>query len=350
MIKEHPLKKTRVVIADDSPTAIDIIESICRTDRDIEVVGRAVNGQEVIRLAETVKPDLITMDIHMPVMNGLDAIRHIMAYQPTPILVITSHTDANTAFQSLSIGALDVMDKPQLECQDVRKHEELLRKIKLLAQVKVVTHMSGRRAVRTGARPSRDFQKVVGVVASTGGPRALADILGSLNRPLDAPVLVVQHLADGFSDGLVEWLNGISPMRVVSAVHGDTITPGTVHIAPTGRHMEIDAQFRIVLADREPYLGQKPSGNLLLHALAKNAGRKAVGVVLTGMGNDGAEGLHAVADAGGITMVQDELSSIIYGMPRAALDLDARHRILPLDRMADEFTTVCSPSGVSGLV
>lgn len=329
--------KVRVLIADDSPTALDIIDTILCSDPDIEVVGKARNGREVIQMAETLRPDVITLDINMPVMNGLDAIRHIMAYRPTPILVITSSTDANIAFQSLSVGALEVLEKPELEeSYTSKKYEEFTRKIKLIARVKVVTHISGRtpRKKTPGRKPV--LQKIIGIVCSTGGPRALATIFGRLPKNLSAPILVVQHISEGFTFGLVEWLQDVSPLKVKIAEADEPVEKGTVYVADSGKHLAITREFSIDLSDTEPSNGQKPSGNILFESMARCAGANSIGVILTGMGRDGADGLKEIRNAGGKTIAQNEATSLIFGMPKAAIDLDAAEWVLPLDRIADE--------------
>ncbi|HNI12085.1 MAG TPA: chemotaxis protein CheB, partial [bacterium] len=244
------MSQIRVLIADDSPTAVDIIATILETDDDIRIVGKAVNGREAVAMAETLRPDVITVDIQMPIMNGLDAIKQIMAHYPTPILVITSSTDASIAFQALSFGALEVVEKPSLELDfHARKYEEFIRKVKLIARVKVITHISGKMVDVKTVSDTSDFLLVIGIVASTGGPRALASILGSLPKNLSAPVLVVQHIADGFTDGLIQWLADVSPLRVKSAEQGESLARGTVYIAPNGKHLEIGAQNKIVLSE-----------------------------------------------------------------------------------------------------
>lgn len=333
------MSQIRVLIADDSPTAVDIIATILETDEDIRIVGKAVNGREAVAMAETLRPDVITVDIQMPIMNGLDAIKQIMAHYPTPILVITSSTDASIAFQALSFGALEVVEKPSLELDfHARKYEEFIRKVKLIARVKVITHISGKMVDVKTVSDTSDFLRVIGIVASTGGPRALASILGSLPKNLSAPVLVVQHIADGFTDGLIQWLADVSPLRVKSAEQGEALARGTVYIAPNGKHLEIGAQNKIVLSEKEDVSGHKPSGSVLLRSLATHAKRHAVGVLLTGMGRDGADGMLAIKQNGGHTIVQDEATSLIFGMPKAAIDIGAAEIVLPVERIAEQIT------------
>lgn len=330
----NPIK---VLIADDSPVAVDIIETILDADPEITVIGRASNGRDAIEKVSALRPDVITIDINMPVMNGLEAIRHIMAYYPTPILVITSTSDANTAFQSLSYGALEVVEKPELESSLQNPASvDLIKKIKLISKVKVVTHLSGKHMPSSAIDTMPSIHSVIGIVASTGGPRALATLLSQLPKNLAAPIMIVQHIAEGFAPGLVDWLSDVSPLAVRLAAHDTIIENGYVYIANTGSHIELSDHYRIRQNDQPAVEGQRPSGNLLLESLARVAGRNAVGVVLTGMGNDGARGIQAVFRAGGKTIAQDETSSLIFGMPKSAIDLGAVHYTLPLTQIAEQ--------------
>ncbi len=325
----------RVVIADDSPTAIHIIESILKKDPDIQIVGRAVNGKEAVAFAESLKPDVMTVDIHMPVMDGLEAIRLIMANNPLPILVVTSNQDASIAFKSLSYGALEVVEKPKLETQfHNQTFEEFTRKIKMLARVKVITHISGRTREISETREIRKIDNVVGIVASTGGPRALALVLSELPAKLNAAVLIVQHIAEGFTEGLVDWLSDVSPLKVKMARAGEDIQSGTVYVAPHGWHLEIDAGLRTLLTADDAPGGHRPSGNVLFNSMARNLGARACGVILTGMGRDGAEGLLQIKIKGGMTAAQDEASSLIYGMPKAAVENAAAQQVLSIEKIS----------------
>ncbi len=331
------MSKVRVLIADDSPTALDIIEAILQTDPDIQVVGRATNGRETVEMAAALKPHVITIDIHMPVMNGLEAIRRIMAYHPTPILVITSSMDANIAFQSLSVGALEVLEKPELEVlSNFKRYDEFNRKIKLISKVRVVTHLAGRHVPAPADDQPPAVTQTVGIVASTGGPRALASLLSQLPKNLAASVLIVQHIAEGFVQGLVEWLDDVSPLNVHLARPDVAMESGHVYIADTGCHLEVSETFRLILSDRPADEGQRPSGNLLLESLARVSRHHTVGVVLTGMGHDGARGLKAILNAGGHTIAQDEATSLIFGMPKEAIERGAAEQVLPLDAIAPE--------------
>ena len=331
------MSQVRVLIADDSPMAQSVIRTVLESDPDIRVVGTAGNGMEAVSLSSELRPDVITMDINMPHMNGFEAIQKIMASHPTPILVITSSREAGTAFKSLSFGALEVMEKPQLEADfQASNFEDFNRRIKMISRVKVVTHLSGKnRRIELSVQKPR-MSRMVAIVSSTGGPRALAAILGLLPSTLAAPVLIVQHMADGFMEGLVSWLQGISPLRVKMAEDNERLTDGTVYVAPSGRHLTVDVRLRLCLSPGNASDGHCPSGNVLLESLAHTAGSRCMGILLTGMGSDGASGLQALRASGGRALVQDEQSCLIYGMPKAAIENGAAEQALPLDGLAGE--------------
>jgi len=320
----------RVLIADDSPTMRETISAICAADPLISIVGHARDGLEAVQLARTLRPDVITMDVRMPKLDGLSAVRAIMADAPTRIIVVCSPigaVDDDLPFQAIQAGALELLAKPRgLERADFDR--KLIEAIRLMAAVPVV----GRRHSRANeARPPR--VDAIGLVASTGGPPALATILGGLPRELAAPVLVAQHMAPGFSSGLVRWLSAVTPLPIVQ-VEGPVVPlVGHVYMPRDEHHLEIDRDG--VLQVRRSTGGHTPSGNRLLHSLAEAYGDKAAGVVLTGMGEDGAAGLLSIKRRGGLTIAQDEPSSIVFGMPRAAMTIGAVRDTTPLSRIAD---------------
>jgi len=353
----------------------------------IRVVGTAGDGRAAIALVEQLRPDVVTMDVRMPVMDGLATTEHLMAYCPTPILVLTaslaSH-EIDITFKMLGAGALEIFEKPSsMNPQALeRAGHDLIRRIKLLARVKVVTHLRGRRksssllepsadpgraqvaavqpprpagerprpvgvplatqrtraldSVRTpsaqrvhAAQPARpaSFPMIV-IGASTGGPRVVHQILGGLPGNLAAAVVVVQHIAAGFSAGMVEWLAHDSKMPISLAQEGQTIRPGEVLIAPDLRDLLITHEGKIHLSET-PLLIQRPAIDISMQAAAEVFGTRAIGVLLTGMGRDGAYGMLTIRRARGFTIAQDEASSAIFGMPRAAIQLDAVEEVLP---------------------
>jgi two-component system chemotaxis response regulator CheB len=329
--------KTRVLVVDDSPLARDIISAILQEDPDIDVIGQAENGQIAVEMVASLRPDLVTMDIMMPIMDGLEAIQQIMAFHPTPILVVTSSGEAEVAYRAISSGALEVMQKPDLS---VGPSEWLgfSRRVKLLAQVRVITHLRGRSAGSTQVLPIMGPEalrlggqdRLLAIGASTGGPAALSKVLAGLPYDLTVGVVIVQHIADGFVPGLVNWLKSVTMLKVKAAEDGERIDPGMVYIAPTGTHTVVTCEGRLGLRRSPPVESQRPAVDVLFQSVQEHYDRRAIAVLLTGMGRDGARGLKAIRDAGGRTLVQDQASCVVFGMPKAAIDLDAAEQILPL--------------------
>lgn len=337
------MKPIRILIAEDSDLFARVLTSAIEDEPDMELVGLARNGEEAVDLCAELRPDLVLMDIQMPRMDGLTATRHIMGNTPTPILVITSdpfHGGIDLSFKALSAGALDLMPKPEAVPWPEPTLRAFLRKIRLLSQVPVVRHMRGR--IRSpvsfhGAEreqlPPEDMA-VVGIVASTGGPRALMQILGNLPPQFPAPILVVQHIMAGFSSHLTSWLNRNCALHVREAENGAPIEPGTVYIAPDEHHLEVGSNHEVRLHQSAAIDGHRPSGDLLLESVARRAESRALGLVLSGMGSDGTLGLAAIRRAGGTTLVQDRASSVVYSMPQSAIDLEIVDEVVELERFA----------------
>ncbi|HIC89069.1 MAG TPA: response regulator, partial [Anaerolineae bacterium] len=291
--------------------------------------------------------------VEMPVMDGYQAVEWIMAHQPTPILVLTDLPRDQVVFQMLGAGALDVMTKPSTSHAD---YTELLRKIKVLAGVRVIHHPRGKLGPRHRARPSstvpasslnlvstqreslrpfpQEFFPVVAVASSAGGPQALSRLLADLPGSLPAAVLIVQHIAPGFVPGLVEWLDRESQLAVRLAAEGDRVEPGVVCVAPDHAHMKVRTRDVIELTYEEPEMNLRPAADVLLRSVAEVYGPRAIGVILTGMGRDGAQGALAIKQAGGYVFVQDKSSCSVFGMPRAAIAVGAADEVVPLDKMA----------------
>jgi two-component system, chemotaxis family, protein-glutamate methylesterase/glutaminase len=332
--------RIRVVIADDSLVAREMLSTILQSDPDIEVVGTASNGDEAVDLVERLRPDLVTMDIHMPKMNGLEATERIMAFHPTPILVVSASVHGEgmgLAFDALKLGALEVIKKPEpRDWADLdRIGREVLRKVKILSRVKVITHIRGRRDRRelNLDMPSMGLaHTMIAIGSSTGGPSALLSVFEALPPNLSAPILVAQHIADGFVPGLVTWLNAGSRIKVVEAQAGAIPEPGVAYIAPTGTNMILNGKR---IGFEEPSKGQLyiPSADTLFDSVTKAHGRRAVGVILTGMGADGAIGLKRLHDAGAVTIAQDEETCTVFGMPKAAIDLGAADSIMAIQKI-----------------
>ena len=312
--------KTRVVIADDSPTMRATLHAFLKDEPEIEVVGQAVDGAEAVEMARELRPDVITMDVMMPRLDGLAAVERIMAEAPTRILIVSAlaKTQQELSFRALAAGALEVIAKPsESEAQAPRAWvKELARSIVLMREVPVV---SRRRATTPG--PSGFFAPgtvdAFGFAASTGGPQTLSVILSRLPAELPIPLLVAQHIAPGFITGFLGWLGEICGLKLAIAADGDALLPGHVYFPPGGCHLEVD-KAGLLRTTSGTGGGHCPSGDRLLTSLARAFGNRAGGAVLTGMGDDGARGLLAIRDAGGLTMAQSEASCVGYGKPEAA--------------------------------
>ncbi|PYR32426.1 MAG: chemotaxis response regulator protein-glutamate methylesterase [Acidobacteria bacterium] len=332
--------EVRVLIVDDSVVVRDILKRMLESDPAIRVVGMAANGGEAVELTAQLRPDLVTMDLVMPGMNGMEATERIMAFHPTPVLFFSSYFDREGMYSrldALAAGALDIIEKPTL-MPDSRWEAlaaALIEKVKVLAQVPVVTHMHGgqvftrpraRARVAAVTSPAVD---VVAIGASSGGPRVLEEILSALPPAYALAVIIVQHMAEGFMPGLLQWLQQRCPLPVRVAEEGEVILPRRVLFAPDWAHLVVQPEGRVHLSAGDPVSGHRPSVDVTFTSLAKVYGTRAAGMLLTGMGSDGAAGLLAIRQAGGATLVQNEDSCVVFGMPRAAIELGAAQHVLP---------------------
>ncbi|MDH4140091.1 MAG: chemotaxis-specific protein-glutamate methyltransferase CheB [Coriobacteriia bacterium] len=336
--------RIRVLVVDDSLVAREMLAQILATDSSIEVVGFARDGREAADAVAHLRPDLVTMDIHMPRMDGLEATERIMAYTPTPILVVSSSVHGEgmgRAFDALTFGALEVIKKPEPRDWADLEHigREVIRRVKVLSKVKVITHIGGRRPRKTSGVPVPPHaekpggRSLVAVGSSTGGPSALLEILGRLPGDLPAPIVIAQHIADGFVPGLVSWLDSGSEMTVREAEEGGRVHEGCAYIAPTSINLEMDNEVMRFSTPQKDQL-YVPCADTLFDSVARGFGRQAVGVILTGMGADGAAGLKRMRDAGAATIAQDEKTSTVYGMPKAAVERGAVESVLPVHEIA----------------
>ncbi len=347
------MKKIRVLIVDDSLLVRSLIRSIIEMDHEIEVAGEASNGLEAVEKARSLHPDIITMDIEMPIMDGLQAIEQIMATSAVPILVVTSRGDAETAYAAISHGALDLMLKPELNIETAR---EFVAKLKLMSKVRVISHISGRLPRRHPTGPetlafSGNFSdKIVAIASSTGGPGALSIILSHLPEKFPAPIVIAQHISDGFVSGMVSWLRTLSRVELKMAVQGEHLKPGTAYLCPSENHMKIDRSKKIIFVERHADDIYRPSCDILLSSVADAFGRKAIGVILTGMGNDGVAGITKIREAGGWTIAQDENTSVVFGMPKLAIENGGIDTVLPLDAISGEIVkaTACAFTSTAG--
>ena len=334
----------KVLIVEDSSLMCKVLTNILNSDSGILVVGTAYSGREAVNIVLSLKPDLITMDMHMPVMDGLEATKQIMAYNPTPILLIsTSEEKLETIkiFEAISYGALDVVEKGNSDtAEDIKFRNELIEKVKFYSSVEVIHHPLAKleKPVKQLEMPKKAALggKIVAIVASTGGPQALLLILKSLPKDFPCGIVVVQHITPGFVDGLAEWLNRECKIHVKIAQDSEEVLPSVVYIAPSGFQTRVEEGGRIHLTDEGPREGHRPSGDILLESVARIYKRGAIGVILTGMGKDGAAGIKAIKQVHGHTIAQDEKSSVIFGMPKAAIEMDAIDKVLPTDKIAEE--------------
>ncbi len=338
----------RVLVVDDSPTIRLLFTEILNSEPDITVVGSAADGEQAVQRAAALKPDLITMDIRMPRVDGLEATRRIMAQCPTPIVIVSAGLDTDdlsSSFNALQAGALDVIEKPN--GSDPRDFEGIRRRlvtaVRLMAGVKVVRRRAPKaaptgglagRGVPAAAPARRAGFKMVAVGASTGGPMALHTLLAGLPRDFPTPVVVVQHMSAGFLPGFVTWLRLDCALPINIAVDGQAAHPGQVYFAPDDHHLILGGRGVLRLTEAPPVSHVRPSATVLFESVARLYGREALGVLLTGMGDDGAAGLKAIHERGGLTLAQDEATSVVYGMPRVAVELGAVDHILPLPGLA----------------
>jgi len=338
------MSKIRVLVVDDSSLARMVLIEHLTQDDNIEIVGVARNGKEAIDKVKKLRPSIVTMDINMPVMGGLETIEQIMAYSPVPVLVVTSRADADTAFAAISKGALEVIQKPDV---DMENSEELIRKVRILSGVKVISHLRGRHVNDPGRNRKtieRDtpkseneiLKKAVVIAASTGGPKTLARILSDIPADFPVPVFVAQHIPPDFVTGLAEWLNSVAKLTVKPGEDGERIYPGIVYISPADKNMVITNKNRIKLAMQDPDCVYSPSCDLLLSSAGSVFKARCLGIILTGMGRDGVSGIGDIRKHGGITIAQDEESSIVYGMPKVAVEQGVVDKVLAPDDIMDE--------------
>lgn len=334
----------RVLLVDDSPLALHVLQRVLSHAPDIQVVGTAQNGREALPLVNNLRPDVICLDLHMPVMGGLEFTRTVMATTPCPILVVSVSVMPGTAgvFTLLEAGAVDVLPKPTLsEAADNKFAAEFIGKIRVLAGVRVIRRSPTPRGGRQPAigRTPKAVAKLIVIGASTGGPQALRQILGALPACFPLPLVCVQHIGRAFLAEMLTWLDDATPLAVGEARVGELPEPGRVYFAPADCHLEFDRFGHFLLTKSPPYDGHRPSVTVSMKAAARQFGAGTIGVLLTGMGRDGADGLAGIAQAGGLTIAQDEASSVIYGMPREAVELGAAQHVLPLDQIAQALIT-----------
>lgn len=338
----------RVLIVDDSATARAVLREILESDPAIEVVATASDAYVARDKIVELKPDVVCLDVEMPRMDGITFLKRLMHYMPIPVVMVSSLTQngARTTLEALEAGAVDFVGKPHSHIYDgvETMREELLSKIKMASRVRVRPRLLQSIQQANTTSLAETTNKILAIGASTGGTEALKDLLMGL--PRNAPgTIIVQHMPANFTGPFAERLNGLCAMEVREARNGDSITPGVALIAPGDYHMVVrrsGARYYVEIGSGEKVSGHRPSVDVLFNSVAKIAGVNAIGVILTGMGGDGARGLLSMRNAGSRTLGQDESSCIVYGMPKVAFDIGAVEKQLPLNKIAQEIITLIS--------
>ena len=345
----------RVLVVDDSALMRKMIPQMLSGDEAIDVVGTAMDGSFCLKKIEELKPNVVTLDLEMPGMNGIDTLKEIMRRQPVPVIVFSSHSieGASVTLKALGLGAFDFVTKPK----DASAHmaetaRELIAKVKAAAECKLKPRMvSGAPAKPEKAKAAAGSPtRVVAIGVSTGGPQALEFVLSQLPADFPGAIVVVQHMPDGFTDMFARRLDEVCPLRVKEAQSGDLLQPGRVLICPGSRHMKVKRLPLgdiAVLSDEPRVNGHRPSVDVLLKSVAEEFHANAVGVIMTGMGDDGAEGLGAIKKAGGMTIAQNEESCVVYGMPKAAIERGYALRVVGLDTMGVTLQALCGRNGAA---
>jgi two-component system chemotaxis response regulator CheB len=340
------MKKIRVLIIEDSKVVREFLEYIIGRDLRLEIAGAVGSAEEALSILDRVCPDVISMDIRLPGMNGLEATQRIMSERPTPIVVVSASVESENlriTMNALQAGALTVLEKPVgIESAAYEAlAERLCTQLAIMSQVKVVRRYGSARSgpAKPSPYPARslplhtDGYRMVGIVSSTGGPNALVQLLGGLGPDFPLPIALVQHIPGSFLEGFAAWLESASPFSVVIVRDRVFPAPGKIYLGPPDRHLRADGEFLRVDAG-DPVCYQRPSGTVLFESMAKSAGARAMGVILTGMGSDGAAGLRQLRNSGGHTIAEHESTAVVYGMPAEAVRLGAACECLPLPAIA----------------
>jgi two-component system chemotaxis response regulator CheB len=336
----------KVLVVDDSSVEREFLSHILASDPNLEVVATARNGREAIEAIQKQRPDVITMDIHMPIMDGVEATRHIMSTSPIPIVIISSSSnrgEAEGSFRILEAGALTILQKPvgPGHANYQASVTKLVNTVKLMSEVKLVKRhfKPSLRRLEVGEVEAATDQvvggppRLVAIGTSTGGPQTLMAILPALPADFPVPIVIVQHVASGFLPVMVDWLSNSCKLSISIAKNDERLQPGQIYFAPDGLQMGIRRGGTVLLSEGDKQNGHIPSVSWLFSSVADVYGPNAVGILLTGMGRDGADGLRQMKDRGALTIAQDEESSIIFGMPAAAIQLDAASCVLGLEQI-----------------
>jgi two-component system chemotaxis response regulator CheB len=346
----------RVLVADDSATARYLLRAILERDGDMRVVAEAHDGAQAIELVERERPDLVIMDVHMPVADGLEATKQIMVRAPTPIIIVSavSRRDVDLSLSATQAGALMALAKPTnvAAASFDERAAELRAMARAMAQVKVVRHWSANLTEGREPQPPRrrnpEAAELIAIAASTGGPPALRRVLIDLPRTLPAPILIVQHIARDFTAGFVEWLAGSCALPVKVAHDSEVLVNGVVYVAPDDTHLGVTRDGRVQLGDQPPVGGFRPSATHMFESAGLAYGTRLIAVVLTGMGSDGADGLATAHAAGSYVIAQDEATSVVYGMAAEAVRRGAVDIELPIGDIAKRLIALVTRSAYGG--
>jgi two-component system chemotaxis response regulator CheB len=360
------MSKIRVLVVDDSLFMRRMMSDLLSRDPELEVVGTARDGQEGLEQARQLKPDVITLDVEMPVMDGITMLERLMAEQPTPVVMVSSLTQegAEITLRCLERGAVDFVPKPSgaVSLDLYKVSSQIIEKVKAAARVprhrltltqgqRLPTHQDG------GSKPSglphreRGDAPLVVIGASTGGPRALSTLISQLPQELVAPMLIIQHMPEGFTRSFAERLDRLSHLHVREAQEGDRLQPGIAYLAPGGVHLRLQPDGRLHLSQEPPLHGVRPAVDITLLSIAEHYRGKVVVAILTGMGSDGAMGVRMLHAKGARILAEDESSCVVFGMPRAAIQTGCVHRVVPIEQMAnalyEEVLHLCKTSQVA---
>ena len=346
-MRMEQIKKIRVLVVDDSAFSRQTIKNILQSDSAIEVIGIAPDGINAITKTLKLKPDLITLDLEMPEMDGFSFLRWLMKQRPTPVIMVSSYGDSKTVFKALELGAVDFVAKPtvkaSLELKNIEK--DLLKKVRgvsgfnLEAMGRARQLMGGKSETDVAFGPEDNVINLVAIGSSTGGPPALQHVLSSLPGDFPSSVVISQHMPAGFTKSLADRLNKLCDINVKEAVEGDVLTDGTVYICPGGYHMSFKRRgekVKVVLKKSISDDMYVPSVDVMMRSAAGIFGTNMMGVVLTGMGNDGREGMKEVMSSGGFNIAESEETAVVFGMPAEVIKAGASHKVVPLDAIATE--------------
>lgn len=345
----------KVLVVDDSAFMRKAISTMLEKDPGIKVVGSARDGQEGLNMVRSLNPDVVTMDIEMPKMDGLTALRHIMMESPRPVLMVSSLTTegAEATLKAMELGAVDFIPKQlsKVSLDIIKIERDLIARVKTVAARKMrhrpVKRTMVKRASLTvpkaaAARSGRPVRDVVAIGVSTGGPPVVQQILSSLPADFPAGIVIAQHMPAAFTGPFAARLDAVSKIKVKEAQSGDVLKPGHAFVAPGGRHIVLDqkiSRIDVVVTDDPPGELYKPSANVMISSVAKAVGKRALGVILTGMGNDGCEGVRELKSKGGRALAQSDSTCVVYGMPKAIVDEDLADQVVDQDDLAEAILT-----------